>query len=274
VYLLCITTDSDRHSFYEIEASFDQVSFTLSEPFHICETRASLPSVISGRFKQEDGHTSILLVEEGSVLVKEEISDKVCIVTSGGICLIPNTSARVKFSAGEHRHRRIFWSTRLMGQSGFDSLLSSPLQQPFPGVGSDITASLRLTAFVFASVADLHSSNGKDSLTPAFVGLPEEILRLMQEVKAKPADYWPLPEASKRTGYSTTHFSRVFRSTVGYGFQSFVERCRAEVAIHKLLTTQENVDNIAEQCGFGATQAMRAALREYIRFTPSEIRNI
>jgi AraC-like DNA-binding protein len=102
-----------------------------------------------------------------------------------------------------------------------------------------------------------------------------KVLRhLMEEVRRDPAAAWPLKEASQMAGYSAFHLSRSFRSLIGFGFPEYVDRCRTELAVRILLDTDEMVDDIAKVCGFGSTQALRSACREYTGLLPSEFRQL
>jgi AraC-like DNA-binding protein len=131
---------------------------------------------------------------------------------------------------------------------------------------------LLLTGAMYRTVGTLMASDNALVIADHRKDLPDNVLGLIKRVRENPAGYWPLPEAARATGYSVQHFSRYFKSVVGYGFQSFVERCRTEIAIDQLRTTRDSVDSIAENCGFGAPQAMRNALREYIGLVPSDLR--
>lgn len=96
--------------------------------------------------------------------------------------------------------------------------------------------------------------------------------QLMRDVRKDPATNWALKEAADRAGYSAFHLSRSFRSLIGYGFPEFVDRCRTEMAVQKLMQTDDMIEEIAEKCGFGSTQALRSACKEYTGLLPSEYR--
>lgn len=97
---------------------------------------------------------------------------------------------------------------------------------------------------------------------------------LMDAVKRSPAENWALKDAADRAGYSAFHLSRSFRSLVGFGFPEFVDRCRTELAIKELLHSEEMVEDVARKCGFGSTQALRSACKEYTGLLPSEFRQL
>ncbi len=114
----------------------------------------------------------------------------------------------------------------------------------------------------------------KDTLASIPDSVPEPLNSLMREVKSRPTDTWSLKEAANMAGYSAFHLSRTFRVAVDYGFPEFVDRCRTELAIKELLSTENSIEEIANHSGFGSTQALRSACREYLGFLPSEIRSV
>lgn len=105
-------------------------------------------------------------------------------------------------------------------------------------------------------------------------GLPETISQLAAKVRNRPAAPWPLKEAADLAGYSPFHFSRVFKSLIGYGFHEYVDRVRTEQAIEMLCRTEAPVDLVASSCGFGTTQGLRESIKEYLGLVPSELRSL
>jgi len=114
----------------------------------------------------------------------------------------------------------------------------------------------------------------KDTLAAIPDSVPEPLNSLMREVKKRPTDSWSLREAANMAGYSAFHLSRTFRIALDFGFPEFVDRCRTELAVKALLSSDESIEEIANKCGFGSTQALRSACREYLGFLPSEIRSV
>jgi AraC-like DNA-binding protein len=111
-------------------------------------------------------------------------------------------------------------------------------------------------------------------LTPLPAEFPEVLLKLAEAVRANPTGSWSLKEASDMASYSPFHFSRVFKQLVGYGFHEYVDRCRTELAVQMLVTTENPVDLVASQAGFGTTQGLRESVREYLGLVPSEFRSL
>lgn len=103
--------------------------------------------------------------------------------------------------------------------------------------------------------------------------LAKPISRLVNLVRENPCAPWTLKEAARIAGYSAFHLSRTFKATVGYGFPEFVDRCRAELALQVISNPAHTMEVVATQSGFGSTQAMRDAFRDYTGFLPSEVRS-
>lgn len=103
---------------------------------------------------------------------------------------------------------------------------------------------------------------------------PDLLKGLLESVREDPSKSWSLKDAADLVGYSAFHLSRVFRAHAPYGFPVFVDRCRAERALEMLTTTEATYHDVSLQCGFGSTQAMRNACRDYYGLLPSEIRSL
>ena len=131
-----------------------------------------------------------------------------------------------------------------------------------------------VVSFIFEVVPVLMTGIDQVQLAATPSNLPETIHELSLAVRAKPNLPWPLRDAADRAGYSPFHFSRVFKSLVGYGFHEYVDRCRTECAVDLLCTTDSPVDVVAQTCGFGTTQGLRESVKEYLGLVPSELRSI
>ncbi len=127
-------------------------------------------------------------------------------------------------------------------------------------------------AVLYEMVPRLIRSKGRLGLAPVPTDIPQGIASLIQEVRQRPDLPWPLKDAAEHVGYSPFHFSRVYKSLVGYGFHEFVDRCRTEHAVDLLCMTDTSIDVVAAAAGFGTTQALRESVKEYLGLVPSELR--
>ncbi len=131
-----------------------------------------------------------------------------------------------------------------------------------------------LTSVIFESVSRIMVGGDQMQLSPLPLELPEPIRKLTDAVRLDPTGNWSLKEASDMASYSPFHFSRVFKQLVGYGFHEYVDRCRTETAVNMLVTSDDAVDSIATNAGFGTTQGLRESVRDYLGLVPSEFRSL
>jgi transcriptional regulator GlxA family with amidase domain len=71
-----------------------------------------------------------------------------------------------------------------------------------------------------------------------------------------------LEEAAKGVGTSERTLERRVRTVLGKTPVSFVQDLRVEVAVHRLRTTRETIDEIAEAVGYGDAVTLRTLLRK------------
>jgi len=113
------------------------------------------------------------------------------------------------------------------------------------------------------------SSGDQVQLAALPLDLPETIKELIVKVRKNPAAPWPLKDAADMAGYSPFHFSRVFKSLVGYGFHEFVDRSRNRVRV-------ENAGNDGERGGprgfdlrLWHHAGLRESVKEYLGLVPA-----
>jgi AraC-like DNA-binding protein len=133
-------------------------------------------------------------------------------------------------------------------------------------------ASMKACVYLLVSESLAHDQHHLLSLT-ANNHLEKPIGRLVSLVRENPCSQWTLREAAQIVGYSAFHLSRTFKTTVGYGFPEFVDRCRTELAIQTISDPALTMESVATQAGFGSTQAMRNSFRAHTGFLPSEVRS-
>ncbi|MGY3677731.1 transcriptional regulator GlxA family with amidase domain [Streptomyces sp. TE33382] len=77
---------------------------------------------------------------------------------------------------------------------------------------------------------------------------------------------------SVRMCLSERHFARVFRQETGTGPASYVEAARVEAARRLLESTDQPLDRVAGDCGFGSVETLHRSLRKQIGTTPAAYR--
>ncbi|MCU0316560.1 MAG: helix-turn-helix transcriptional regulator [Fimbriimonadaceae bacterium] len=161
---------------------------------------------------------------------------------------------------------------RLESDAGFVTPLAVGIWKAYSS--SEVDTDAQVVALV-AGILDLAGAGySGQPLASLPESAPESLVTLMKAVKQDPTKAWSLKDAAYMAGYSAFHLSRTFRTLMDYGFPEFVDRCRTERALEFIISSDRSLDEIALSCGFGSTQAMRGACREYVGLLPSEIRSL
>ena len=79
-------------------------------------------------------------------------------------------------------------------------------------------------------------------------------------------------ECAREVGFSRSHFSRLFSSTVGTGFRQYLLEARLHRAERELLTTDRAVSEIASSVGFNSVAYFIARFRTSHGMTPTAYR--
>jgi transcriptional regulator GlxA family with amidase domain len=97
--------------------------------------------------------------------------------------------------------------------------------------------------------------------------------RLAKSVASRPQDDWQTCALASEAGVSLRSLSRLFRKELGASPAAFVERIRIDRARRALLETDQPVETVAIDCGFGSLRRMDRAFARNIAATPSEFRD-
>ncbi|MGC1684678.1 MAG: GlxA family transcriptional regulator [Candidatus Acidiferrales bacterium] len=76
-----------------------------------------------------------------------------------------------------------------------------------------------------------------------------------------------------KAGMSPRNFARVFLKDTGATPARFVERIRVEAARRRLEETQDRLEKIADDCGFGSRQSLRRSFLRVFRVPPNDYRH-
>lgn len=76
-------------------------------------------------------------------------------------------------------------------------------------------------------------------------------------------------ELAKFTGYSRSHFCRVFRARSGKSPHEYVMELRMRMALRMLQRGERSVKEIAADCGFGETGYFCRVFRRFHGTTPA-----
>ena len=121
----------------------------------------------------------------------------------------------------------------------------------------------------------LHRPGGQTQFaSPVWVPRAERsTVRAVQTlVEAAPAGDHRLPALAAAAAMSVRHFTRVFTTEVGETPGRFVERVRLEAARRDLETTNDTLDVIATNNGFGTAETLRRVFQRRLSVAPDSYR--
>ena len=246
------------------------------------------PSVLAAELIVPADTFMLAFVEKGSTIALPPGSSHPLIVPPSTVWFAGPGESLLRLTKGEHQASVILWNravTPLMGEvldgadnhnakvrssklglkSAFSKIASLPTLRP-------VVHNISLLSIIHEVLAVIVEHGSALSLVTVPDHLPEPLAQVAEMVRADPTKHWPAPEAANIAGYSTFHFSRVFKQHVGVGFQEFVDRCRTELSLDLLRSTNTPVELVATKCGFGSPQTLRDSLRDYLGVVPSDIR--
>ena len=76
-----------------------------------------------------------------------------------------------------------------------------------------------------------------------------------------------------KAGMSPRNFARVFLKDTGATPARFVERLRVEAARRRLEESQDKLEKVADDCGFGSIQSLRRSFLRVLRVPPNDYRH-
>lgn len=241
---------------------------------------------------------ALLLSRQGVVALSAPGGDsaKHIIVAENNVTLLrPTTQVQGLFTTGHHVLDFIYWkggtvpafdrylNAWIEGTPDSLHITSIPSSQVLPDLPKLVDdacarpfprADFDLLSVILATVPVLTTTPSRIAIAPQPANLPETVVGLVAQVRSEPAKSWSLTEASTVAGYSSFHFSRMFKQLVGCGFHEFVDRCRTEVALELLTKNNRSLGSVAAEAGFPSLRAMRESIRDYLGLTVGELRGL
>jgi len=256
----------------------------------------SLQKPSNGQITVPEGHNVVVLNQSGTILGRVAPTGPMLMVLPNSVAYLRNSTTHFQIARGEHRATIVAWPGSatpmiegwLTGRNAprndrgqLRVAGCKPVNPHFLEAIGRFERALRdrgpggeflVASVAYEIVARIMSGSDEVQLASTPADLPETILELVEKVRKNPSQPWPLREAADLAGYSPFHFSRIFKSMVGYGFHEYVDRSRTEAAVLMLVSTDEPIDIIAQRAGFGTTQGLRESVKEYLGLVPSELR--
>ena len=81
-----------------------------------------------------------------------------------------------------------------------------------------------------------------------------------------------VPILARQVAMSPRNFARVFTQEMKITPAKFVERLRVEAARRRLEESQNSMETIANECGFGNVNSMRNVFQRTLRIPPGQYR--
>ena len=137
-------------------------------------------------------------------------------------------------------------------------------------VGTDVSQLIARWLVMF-----LHRPGGQSQFaTPVWVRRAERspVREAQARVEAAPNADHRVATMAEAAAMSERNFTRVFTAEVGETPSRFVERVRTEAARRELEASRDNLEVIADRCGFGTTETMRRAFHRRLRTSPDAYR--
>jgi AraC-like DNA-binding protein len=256
----------------------------------------SVPRIATGAAYVPPNMNALVLNLHGTLLARSAPNGRLVLIPPRSLTFVRPGRLVLQAARGDHESLLITWPARatpvleiwLSGRTGnranaARTVACKPIDPHFQGAYERFNTALKgpqevmeplVLSVLYEVVARLMSSGDQVQLAALPLDLPDTIKDLIVKVRKNPAAPWPLKDAADMAGYSPFHFSRVFKSLVGYGFHEFVDRSRTECAVEMLVTTESAVDLVASTCGFGTTQGLRESVKEYLGLVPSELRAV
>jgi AraC-like DNA-binding protein len=183
---------------------------------------------------------------------------------AGRVYLVP---AGVLFSCGQSAPFRHFYLhfdvvglPRLTLTSLFDGPVGLPQDTEFEarvgalrGIGEPNARRWRAKALAFEALAR-HIETVPEALRARALGRAaalEPVAPALALIESAPGGDLDVPTLARACCFSTDHFARLFKNSVGQPPAAYVQSRRIERAAERLLTTDDTLDAISESCGLG-----------------------
>ena len=104
------------------------------------------------------------------------------------------------------------------------------------------------------------------------INVPDKITLVQKYIHENYMRRLNVESVARRFYLSPNYFSRLFRRTLGTGFNSYLNCYRVEKAKEMLIETELTISEIAFLCGFGSISQFNRVFRDVASRTPGEVR--
>jgi AraC family transcriptional regulator len=106
----------------------------------------------------------------------------------------------------------------------------------------------------------------------ALMKYDDRIQRSVDYIDAHLMEDINLDEVAARSGYSLSHFHKVFPAVTGFSIKEFVRNKRLAAAARRLVTSHDRILDIALDCGFESQEVFTRAFSALYGLTPGNFR--
>ncbi len=99
-----------------------------------------------------------------------------------------------------------------------------------------------------------------------------KLKKLLEAIKTAPQLEWDFEQEAAGMFVSITHFRRIFKQFTTLPPQQFLINCRLQLAVKKLLTTDDPVGTVAEVCGFDDEFYFSRMFKKHFHLPPQAYR--
>jgi AraC-like DNA-binding protein len=197
---------------------------------------ASVQKTTTGTVSVPPGYHALCINHKGAMMARLTSQGRFVLIPPRSLTYVRPSRWLVQVARGDHASVIISWpspATSLLDHwlnsrhkdRAPRSIACKPIDPLFRSAVSRFEAAIAepsetseplVVSFIFEVVPLLMTGIDQVQLAATPPSLPETILELTRAVRIKPNLPWPLRDAADRAGYSPFHFSRVFKSLVGY----------------------------------------------------------
>lgn len=100
----------------------------------------------------------------------------------------------------------------------------------------------------------------------------ERIKQILSYIEQNYKEAISIPEIASFCGFSESHFMRFFKASTGMPFTAYLNDFRLTIAARLLVTTEESVLSVAQECGFFNLSYFNRLFKKKYAVTPSRYR--
>ncbi len=152
-------------------------------------------------------------------------------------------------------------------------LLDRLQEESFGGQRAKLSMCAALLAQLLLELARSESERSDVSAAPPDTSARRMVERLAAIVQADLANCWTLAELVRRSGYSSTQLSVLFRRATGLSPCQWISQERVHRACQLLAHTDKTAVEIASEVGFGTRSQFHRVFRQFTGTTPERYRS-